>query len=124
MSQSRKHRGYRSQKVVAEWFATNGWPFAESTGAGRSGADVTGTPGLHIEVKARAGFQPLAWLRQAEEGAWSEGGVLAYPLPFVVFRCNGQGETSIGDWGVLMRLEDHTRLLREAGYGDGERSKE
>lgn len=110
MSQSRKHRGYRSQKVLAEWFAQRGWPYAESVGAGRSGSDVTGMPGLSIEVKARTGFTPLAWLRQASSEARSG-------LPFVVFRCNGQGETNVGEWGVLLRLDDMTKLLQEAGYG-------
>lgn len=108
-AQSRKHRGMRSQKVVAEWFAQRGWPFAESTGAGRSGSDVTGMPGLAIEVKARRAFNPLAWLRQSEE---NKG------LPFVVFRCDGQGEANVGEWGVLMRLDTATELLRAAGYGD------
>lgn len=113
-SQSRKHRGLRSQKVVANWFAGHGWPFAESTGAGRSGADVTGVPGLRIEVKARNGFEPLAWIRQVRAGAeeWRHG------VPFVVFRCNGQGEANVGEWPVLLRLDDFTQLLHEAGYGD------
>ena len=42
-SQSRKHRGYRSQKVVAMYLAENGFPFAESTGAGRSNHARTST---------------------------------------------------------------------------------
>ena len=113
-SQSRKHRGYKSQAIVAEWFAGHGWPFAESTGAGRTGNDVTGVPGLRIEVKARRGFTPLAWLRQVRAGAetWNHG------VPFVVFRCDGQGEANVGEWAVLLRLDDMTTLLHEAGYGD------
>jgi hypothetical protein len=111
-AQTRKHRGYRSQTVVARWYAARGWPYAESTGAGRSGSDVTGVPGLHVEVKARRAFSPMAWLRQAKAEA-KEGGV-----PFVVFRPDGMGEANVGEWGVLMRLDDHTELLRQAGYGD------
>ena len=100
----------RTQKVVAEWFRTHGWGFAESTGAGRSGSDILGVPGLAIEVKARSDLQPQAWLRQAE----GEPG-----LPLVVFRLNGVGESRVGEWGVLMRLDRFTELLQEAGYGDG-----
>ena len=116
MSQSRKHRGLRSQRVVADWFKGRGWPYAESTGAGRSGADVTGVPGLRIEVKARRAFSPLAWLRQVGDDAltWDQG------VPFVVFRCDGQGEANVGEWGVLLRLDDFTTLLHEAGYGSPE----
>lgn len=113
MSQARKHRGYRSQAVVAKWFAERGWPFAESTGAGRSGSDITGVPGLMVEVKARRAFSPLAWLRQTGKEAETHGG-----LPFVVFRCDGQGEANVGEWAVLLRLDTMTDLLREAGYGD------
>lgn len=109
-SQSRKHRGYRSQKVVAEWFSRHGFPWAESTGAGRSGVDITGMPGVAIEVKARAGFQPLAWLRQAHEYA-------DLGLPVVIFRPNGLGEANVAQWGALVRLEVLTQLLLEAGYG-------
>lgn len=107
-SQSRKHRGYRSQRVVADFFARHGWPFAESTGAGRSGSDITGMPGLACEVKARSDLQPLAWLKQAEMNPG---------LPFVIFRPNGMGEESVGKWGILCRLEVFTDLLRSAGYG-------
>lgn len=115
-SQHRKHRGYRTQKLVAAWFAAHGWPFAESTGASRQGADVTGTPDIAVEVKARADLNPLAWIRQAETAADGR-------LPIVIFRCNGQGE-NVADYPALIRTSDLTRLLQEAGYGstDGERS--
>lgn len=98
-----------SQATVARWFRDNGFIYAESAGAGRSGSDVTGVPGLKIEVKARRAFSPLSWLRQTHETK-GDG------LPFVVFRCDGQGEASVGEWGVLLRLDEMTRLLKEAGY--------
>lgn len=110
MTQARKHRGMKTQALVATWLRDRGWPFAESAGAGRSGADVTGTPDIAVEVKARAGFDPLAWIRQAVTAADGR-------LPFVVMRCNGQGETTIADWPCLIRLGDLTQLLHQAGYG-------
>jgi hypothetical protein len=110
-SQSRKHRGYRSQKVLANFLAENGFPFAESTGAGRSGTDVTGTVGIDWEVKARAGFNPSAAIQQLKDRANDDLGI-------VVLRLNGQGEKSVSDWVCLFRLEDAVKLLRDAGYGD------
>lgn len=107
---SRKARGLRTQLCVANWYAENGWPFAQSAGAGRPGVDVLGMPALAPEVKARREFQPKAWLKQAIQHT-DKG------LPFVVFRPDGMGEQSIGEWGVLMTLADHTGLLWEAGYG-------
>ena len=111
-SQSRKHRGYRSQKVAAMYLAENGFPFAESTGAGRSGTDITGCVGIDWEVKARTGFEPMAAIKQLKERA--RDGVLG----LVLMRLNGQGEESIKDWVVILRFEDAVKLLRESGYGD------
>ena len=111
MTRSRKDRGMRSQLVVARWFKARGWPYAEPAGSGRPGVDVLGTLDIAVEVKARRAFSPLEWIRQARQYA-------AGRLPFVVFRCDGQGEQTVGEWPVLIRLEDFTRLLHEAGYGD------
>lgn len=113
MTAARKARGMRTQLVVAQWYAGHGFPYAESAGAGRQGRDILGLPGLAPEVKARTGFEPLAWIKQAEDNAGGD-------LPYVVLRCNGQGETTVGDWPVLMKLSHHTGLLRAAGYGDEE----
>ena len=112
MTQARKHRGYQSQRIAAEWFQRNGFPYAESTGAGRSGSDVTGMPGIDIEVKARTGFSPLAAMRQQEDRA-ARG-----DLAFAVLRMDGQGPAVIGAWPVVIRLDTFTQLLRAAGYGD------
>jgi hypothetical protein len=111
VSQSRKYRGYRTQAVVAEWFKNHGWPYAESTGAGRAGVDVTGVPGLACEVKARRELNLTGFLKQA--GTHRQHG-----LPFVVCRPDGYGETRVGEWAVLLTLADFTELLHAAGYGD------
>lgn len=111
MTAARKARGMRSQAAVSAWFAARGFPYAQPAGAGRPGRDVLGMPGLNPEVKARSDLSPLAWVKQAEKAAGGD-------LPFVVFRCNGQGEQTIGDWLVMCRLSDFTTLIRAAGYGD------
>ncbi len=111
-SQTRKHRGYRSQKVAALYLAESGFPFAESTGAGRSGTDITGCVGIDWEVKARTGFEPMAAIKQLKERA--KEGVLG----LVLMRLNGQGEESVKDWVVIMRFEDAVNLLRGSGYGE------
>ena len=112
MSQARKHRGYRSQKVVAQYLAANGFPYAESTGAGRQGSDITGTVGIDWEVKARTNFNPGETMRQLKDRA----NVL--DLRVAVLRLNGQGEASIGEWVALLSLEQLVALIRQAGYGD------
>jgi hypothetical protein len=110
-SQSRKHRGYKSQSILAEYLKINGWPFAESVGAGRSGTDITGTPCLDWEVKARSGFDPAGTMKQLSARA-KEG-----EIPIAVLRLNGQGEASINDWCTIVPLSVMVQILREAGYG-------
>ena len=106
---TRKRRGSETQTTVARWFAASGWPYAESTGAGRTGSDITGMPGLAVEVKARRDYSPLAWIRQAASNSG---------LPFVVHRPDGMGPASVASWPVTLRLDDFTRLLHAAGFGD------
>lgn len=110
-SQHRKHRGYRSQRVVAERFAANGFPHAEPVGAGRAGTDITGIVGVDVEVKARRGLNLLALMAQLEERA--QDGVLGVG----VIRPDGMGEASVGRWPAVLCLDDLIALLRAAGYG-------
>lgn len=115
-SQSRKHRGYHSQKVFAEYMRDI-FPYAEPTGAGRQGRDILSTPGVWFELKARTGFNPLAALKQSEKEiaeAYSKGGA---PLNLAVLRMNGQGPGTIGEWVVCMRVDTLKELLKGAGYG-------
>lgn len=110
-SQSRKHRGYESQAIVARYLAQHGWPYAEPTGAGRQGSDVIGVLDIDVEVKARRGFDPLDAMKQQAER--NDGLV----LPFAVLRMDGQGEASIGAWPVVVRFDTFIHLLHNAGYG-------
>ena len=111
MTQHRKHRGYRTQRVVAERFAANGFPHAEPVGAGRAGSDIVGLVGIDVEVKARRGLNIKALMDQLNERA--EDGVLGIG----VLRPDGMGEASVGKWPVVMCLDDAIALLRAAGYG-------
>jgi len=111
MTQHRKHRGYASQKIVARYLEENGFPFAESTGAGRAGTDITGTPGLDWEVKARRGLVISELMKQLNDRA--EMGRLGIG----VIRPDGMGEASIAMWPAVICLADLVALLRAAGYG-------
>jgi hypothetical protein len=109
-SQSRKHRGYRTEKVVATYLS-QWWPHALANGAGRSGNDVTGIP-FNLEIKARSAFQPKAWIDQVSKRSEAGG-----DLPVVVARLNGQGEDA-SQYLAFLRLSDLVNLLLAAGYGD------
>ena len=111
MSQARKHRGYRSQRVVAERFADNGFPHAEPVGAGRAGSDIVGLVGIDVEVKARRDLNLVGLMKQLD--ARAKDGVLGIG----VVRPDGMGETSVGMCPAVMCLDDLIALLRAAGYG-------
>lgn len=110
-SPHRKRRGAETQNAVALYFRRL-FPYAESAGAGRNGRDITGTPAVAVEVKARRDWSPMAWTKQAATNANGD-------LPLVVARPDGFGPAHIDDWPVILRFADAMRLLNEAGYGSG-----
>jgi len=100
-SQHRKHRGFRTERVVAQYLSTV-WQGA-CVGRG-SGKDIVNVP-FDCEVKARVGFQPLAYLKQLKARTSITG-----ELGFGVLRLNGQGEDP-RDYAAIIRLEDLLPLL-------------
>jgi len=100
-SQARKHRGFRTERVVAEYLSTQ-WSGA-CVGRG-SGKDIVNVP-FDVEVKARAGFQPLAYIKQLKARTSVSG-----ELGFGVIRLNGQGEDA-AEYCAIMRLADLLPLL-------------
>jgi hypothetical protein len=109
MSQSRKYRGYDTERLVSTYLR-KWWPFALPTGAGRSGSDVTGVPYIDFEVKARADFSPKQWIDQVSKRTETSGA-----LPVVVCRLNGQ-KTEVGNYLAFLRFSDLVDLLVKAGY--------
>jgi hypothetical protein len=101
-SQARKHRGFRTERVVAQYLSTV-WEGA-TVGRG-SGKDIVNVP-FDVEVKARTGFQPLAYLRQLKART-----VISGELGFGVIRLNGQGEDA-REYAAIIRLEDLLPLLQ------------
>ena len=108
MSQSRKHRGFRTERVVAEYLRR--WWEGASVGRG-SGRDILNVP-FDCEVKARTGLDVVGTLRQIES-LTKESGLLG----FATFRLNGQGEHA-EDYVAMLRLSDLVELLLAAGYED------
>ena len=93
-SQARKHRGFRTERVVAQYLSAV-WQGA-TVGRG-NGKDIVNVP-FDVEVKARAGFQPIAWLKQSKTRTAISG-----ELGFCVLRLNGQGEDA-HEYAALIRL--------------------
>lgn len=111
-SQSRKYRGYETQRIFAEYIRST-FPYAEPTGAGRQGKDILSTPGIYFELKARTGFSPTEALKQTVAPAQEAG-----DIPIIIMRMNGQGPKNVGKWVALTEVDFMIQLLKEAGYGD------
>jgi len=110
-SQARKHRGFRTERVVAQYLSTV-WNGA-TVGRG-NGKDIVNVP-FDVEVKARTGFQPLAWLKQSKARTSVSG-----ELGFCVLRLNSQGEDA-HEYAALIRLGDLLPLLQlKYGHLDSE----
>jgi hypothetical protein len=101
MANARRARGFRTERVVAQYLSTV-WPGA-CVGRG-SGKDIVNVP-FDCEVKARVGFQPLAYLKQLKARTSISG-----EMGFGVLRLNGQGEDP-RDYAAIIRLEDLLPLL-------------
>jgi hypothetical protein len=106
MSQSRKHRGFRTERVVADYLRR--WWEGAQVGRG-SGRDILNVP-FDCEVKARTGLDVVGTLRQIETRT-AESGLLG----FACFRLNGQGEQA-QDYVAMLRFGDLVELLLDAGY--------
>ena len=100
-SQARKHRGFRTERVVAEYLGKY-WPHA-TVGRG-NGKDILGVP-FDAEIKARTNFQPKAVLAQIKARTEKSG-----ELGFGILRLNGQGEDA-SEYACIIRLEDLLELL-------------
>jgi hypothetical protein len=108
MSQSRKHRGFRTERVVAEYLRRT-W---EGAVVGRgNGRDILNVP-FDCEVKARSALDIRGTLRQIETRTAKSG-----LLGFACFRLNGQGEHA-EEYVAMLRLGDLVELLEAAGYKD------
>ena len=108
MTQARKHRGFRTERVVAEYLTQ--WWSGATIGRG-NGKDIVNVP-YDLEIKARSDFSPLAWLRQSRKRTEKTG-----ELSLVCVRMNGQGE-SAEEYLAFLSFGDLVQLLVKAGYAN------
>jgi hypothetical protein len=108
MSRHRKDRGLRTERVVVEYLSQWWGGLAVGRGAGK---DVVNFP-IDLEIKARADFNPLEYLRQSKK----RGAISGEPS-FVVCRMNGQGEIP-ESYLAFTDLQTLVQILLKAGYAD------
>ena len=108
-SQSRKYRGFKTERVIADYLQQ--WWSGAAVGRG-NGKDIVNVP-FDLEAKARSQFSPMEFLRQSRKRTEKSG-----ELSLVVCRMNGQGESDVGGYLAFMQFSDLVQLLIKAGYAD------
>lgn len=108
-SQHRKHRGYATERIVAEYLSRT-WENA-SVGRGQ-GKDIQNVP-FDVEIKSVSKLDIPGTLRQIKARTDKSG-----EIGFACFRHNGQGEASVENYSCVILLKDLVQLLVQAGYGE------
>lgn len=102
-----REKGKRGEREVAKIFREAGYPEARRTSqyCGRTGdaSDVTGIPGIHLEVKYVEREQIRSWYGQAVRDAEAAG---RGDVPVVIHR------KTHSDWLVTMSLTDFIGILK------------
>jgi len=106
----RKHRGYASQRMVADFLKENGYEYATSAGAGSQGTDIINIKNVDFEVKARRGFPIAEAMKQLKERSKEDH------LAVAVLRLDGTGSKTIESWPAILTLGALVELLKKAGY--------
>jgi len=111
-----KAKGTAAETAVVNYIAGQGFPGAERRAlAGSSDlGDITGIPGLVMEVKNHKSYKFPEWIKETEiekNNAKADFGIL-------IVKPNGVGITRVGDWWAVMPLSEMMNLIRDAGYGD------
>ena len=90
------------------------WPFAEATGGGRNGRDITSTPGVAFEVKTaddfKRDFKPTIWMRQAKANSGDAD------VPVVVYYPRGCGEAHTPQAMAILPLDWFMTLAQLSGF--------
>ena len=106
-----KAKGRETENQAVAWLIEHGWVNAERRRLQGSldQGDVSGVPGICVEVKSAAQWQPVKWLRETTAetiNAKAEIGI-CFARP--------KGGTNVDDWVILMTPATLLQLLAEAG---------
>ena len=110
-----KAKGRATENQAVGWLRLKGWVNAERrrlAGCEDQG-DVSGIPGICIEVKSAAAWAPVRWLRECA----AETRNARAEIGFVMAR--PKGGTDVEDWVVMMSPDTLYRLLDQAGWTAG-----
>lgn len=113
-----KNKGTAGESAVVAYLRTAGFPYAERLAlqGGKDRGDITGIPGIVIEVKACQEYSFNGWLTEARVERDNAGA----DFGLVVAKPRLVGTTRTGKWYALMYAYDYLALLSQASKLSGE----
>ena len=109
MSSAAKRKGSQAERDVVAWLKANGFKYADRrlAGATLDKGDISGVPGVTIEIKNHAKMDLSGWLAELEiemknDSAWT-GTVLH----------KRRGKSNVGDWYATMPAQIWLELIKE-----------
>lgn len=107
-----KAKGRETENQAVEWLREQGWVNAERrrlAGVEDQG-DITGIPGMCIEVKSAAQWKPVQWLRETEVERHNSEADVAFCM------ARPKGGTDVEDWVIMMTPRQLMAFLTELGW--------
>lgn len=107
-----KRKGTAWESQIVDHLRTHGAPHAErrTLAGAKDRGDIAGIPGVVIEAKSCARFEPAAWLDEAAKERANDQAAIG------VVWTKRRGKTSPGAGFVLMDGDTFLALLAAAGY--------
>ena len=121
MGNKNKSKGTSFETLIVKYLRERSFKraYRPATKGGYDTGDINGITGSNrqaiVQCKNQRKFDLSGWLNDAVSQAQQEE-VGGNALPVLVVKRPGVGEKSLGDTYAVMRLEDLSSLLREAGY--------
>ena len=121
MANTAKARGTSFETLVVRYLRPRGFrkAYRPSTSGSYDSGDTNGIAGPDrqaiIQCKNQRKFDLSGWLNDTVSQAQQEA-VGGNALPVLVVKRPGVGEKNLGDTYAILRLEDLSVLLKEAGY--------
>jgi len=114
MGAASRRKGAAAENAVVKHLRANGFAGAERRIAGTDDAlgDITGIPGLVLEVKNQKALNLAGWVDQLGDeldAAQTTHGAVIHKRA---------GKVDVGEWYATMPVSVLLDLLRTAGYGD------
>lgn len=108
-----KRKGTAAETAVVSFLRLQGFPYAERLAlqGGKDRGDITGIPGIVIEVKAENEYTWSGWLKETKV----EQGNAKADFGLLVSKPRTVGATRVGNWYAGMYAADFGRLFHAAG---------